>query len=439
MKRKQTMWRKIAAAAAAALVLFVLAEGGIRLWLVLSHSDTAYRLNSAYRRFQVSGFESLLNLHYPLSKTITQKVPMAPHPNRLDNQGRPIMYEGIPTLQMKYTTNSLGYRDHEFSPEQGDLYRIVCVGDSATFGDGVQMESTYPKVLEKLLNEAAGQPQQQGQRFQVINAGSQGLSSVVALFLIKHRIMALKPDMIVYMLCVNDDAPREMSDLEYLQKVIHRPAMVRFMDRFYVYLVLKRLLGGSGIMRDGAGKAQRGPSGQSPSTQGDDRQTASVQGGRKTSRRVTIETKKQNIAALIELCRARGIRLCIMTPSMTAFGRRDIVGPHVKAIEKMAAASGVPVIDLYSLIPKRERENGLVLEKGKHVQKLVRYRDGKREVLITGSPPSQGTIDPLIFQHIYHHGLSQTTVIDQLHPTVEGHRYIGELICKHLQEQKILR
>ncbi len=156
-KRKYTMWRRIAAAAAAALVLLVLAEGGIRLWLVLSHSDTAYRLHSAYRRFQVSGFESLLDLHYPLGKTITQKVPLAPHPNRLDNLGRPIMLEGIPTVQMQYTTNSLGYRDHEFSREKEDLYRIVCVGDSATFGDGVQLESTYSKRLEQLLNGETGQ------------------------------------------------------------------------------------------------------------------------------------------------------------------------------------------------------------------------------------------------------------------------------------------
>jgi hypothetical protein len=50
-------------------------------------------------------------------------------------------------------TNSYGLRDHEFpmTPD-AETFRILCLGDSLTFGAGVRLEDTYPKQLESLLN-----------------------------------------------------------------------------------------------------------------------------------------------------------------------------------------------------------------------------------------------------------------------------------------------
>ena len=52
------------------------------------------------------------------------------------------------------TLNSLGYRDFEYSLERPkNTFRILMLGDSMTFGSGIdKMSDTYPKQLEVLLN-----------------------------------------------------------------------------------------------------------------------------------------------------------------------------------------------------------------------------------------------------------------------------------------------
>src|SRR5947209_20240288 len=48
--------------------------------------------------------------------------------------------------------NSDGFRDREFSPAKpAGTQRIVCVGDSYTYGWGVDVRDSYPKQLERAL------------------------------------------------------------------------------------------------------------------------------------------------------------------------------------------------------------------------------------------------------------------------------------------------
>ena len=52
--------------------------------------------------------------------------------------------------------NSLGYRDFEYSQERpNNTFRILMLGDSMTFGSGIdKIPDTYPKQLEVLLNNS---------------------------------------------------------------------------------------------------------------------------------------------------------------------------------------------------------------------------------------------------------------------------------------------
>jgi len=65
--------------------------------------------------------------------------------------------------------NSHGLRDREYSVVKAPgTYRILMLGDSTTFGWGVQLEETIPKLLESRLNEG----RLPGiERFEVLNAG----------------------------------------------------------------------------------------------------------------------------------------------------------------------------------------------------------------------------------------------------------------------------
>ena len=59
-----------------------------------------------------------------------------------------VIYE---TSEFTFTakTNSLGFRDYEYSLNKNSKYRILVLGDSFTFGWGVEIENTWIKVLEK--------------------------------------------------------------------------------------------------------------------------------------------------------------------------------------------------------------------------------------------------------------------------------------------------
>lgn len=55
-----------------------------------------------------------------------------------------------PEYRVQYFINSLGYRDREFTIEKpSDTYRIAVVGDSVTFGVGVELEETFVKGIER--------------------------------------------------------------------------------------------------------------------------------------------------------------------------------------------------------------------------------------------------------------------------------------------------
>lgn len=89
--------------------------------------------------------------------------------------------------------NSLGYRDYEFTTNKPeDTYRILAIGDSVTYGFGVEIDETYVKVLEKLLNEKGYR------KYSVINAGwNSGDGLDTEYLFLKREGLSLNPDMII--------------------------------------------------------------------------------------------------------------------------------------------------------------------------------------------------------------------------------------------------
>ncbi len=417
---------KVFLAALSALVLLVLAETGIRLYVREPRSDWAYRMRSVHRRFQISIFDHLLHIHYPPSTRITQKVSLAPHPQKRDGYAYPVVLKKCPNRSMIYRTNAMGFRDDEFPADKKTSFRIVCIGDSVTWGDGVPLAQTYSKVLQRRLKDS------HGDRYQVINAGSQGMTSLVSLFAIKEKIVPLEPDIIVFCICVNDDVPNEISDYDYLIKVMNRTSLVRFLDRFYVYIVLKRWLDGLGVLS--STKTARGD-GQNEALAGE---SGAGEAMKESKNRVPAKLRSYIFNSLIAFCRSKGIRLVIMSPPMSSFGPREEIGPPVRSIIETARQQGVPVIDLFEIIPALERENGLAVRQEGVVQHLVKFENGRETVLLKRKRPSDSAISPGIYKFIYKNKLSQRTVIDQLHPTVAGHEIIADLIYEKLIASKLL-
>ena len=97
-------------------------------------------------------------------------------------------------FSVHYTTNSLGYRGPEFEPvKPADTYRILILGDSITFGWGVEDNQTFSYLLPELLNH-----QFQGKNLEIINAGYVDGYAVDNYYVyLKNQGLELDPDLII--------------------------------------------------------------------------------------------------------------------------------------------------------------------------------------------------------------------------------------------------
>lgn len=107
------------------------------------------------------------------------------------------------TFWQGQVSNSLGYRCPEFSLQKTpDTFRVVCFGDSSTFGIGAKMEDTWPSQLQVLLNQQ--QAGGEARRIEVVNAGVPGYTSYQGLQFMRQEIDRLQPDLVMASYANND-------------------------------------------------------------------------------------------------------------------------------------------------------------------------------------------------------------------------------------------
>ena len=106
-----------------------------------------------------------------------------------------------PRLSGTLATNELGFRDATY--KQNADYKILLLGDSVSWGDGVDMQQSYPFLLEEMLNK-----NYPGKIFEIINTGVPGYSTFQQLIYLKKYGIKLKPDIIIHQFCLNDVVQR---------------------------------------------------------------------------------------------------------------------------------------------------------------------------------------------------------------------------------------
>jgi lysophospholipase L1-like esterase len=99
----------------------------------------------------------------------------------------------VPQGGQMLRTNSMGFRDRDIAVKKPDgVVRVVCLGDSMTFGLGlIREEVPYPRQLERFLNEGQSSP-----RYEVLNAGISGYGTDQEVATLKKRILRLSPDVV---------------------------------------------------------------------------------------------------------------------------------------------------------------------------------------------------------------------------------------------------
>jgi lysophospholipase L1-like esterase len=107
-------------------------------------------------------------------------------------------------------TNAAGFRGAEFEPAKPPaMLRVVVLGDSSTFGWGVESFEAYPERLASALATRLGVDRE---TIEVLNLGVPGYSSFQGRVLLERDALALDPDLVVWSFLSNDGAMTGASD-----------------------------------------------------------------------------------------------------------------------------------------------------------------------------------------------------------------------------------
>ncbi|MGD0771830.1 MAG: GDSL-type esterase/lipase family protein [Candidatus Solibacter sp.] len=94
--------------------------------------------------------------------------------------------------------NNLGFRDRDFPVRRSSAKRVLAIGDSFTYGWGVDAENSWPKVMERELRQG-------GLDIEIANLGAPGAGPREYAALAGKAIPLLKPDLIVVGMLQADD------------------------------------------------------------------------------------------------------------------------------------------------------------------------------------------------------------------------------------------
>lgn len=110
-----------------------------------------------------------------------------------------------------YRINSSGLRDYEYPIQKNNrVFRIVVLGDSVTFGHGVELDQAYHKILERMLNLGL----KIRLRYEVLNFGVSGYNVAMEAIVLREKALRYKPDLVIVGFNLNDgDPPPKLEEI----------------------------------------------------------------------------------------------------------------------------------------------------------------------------------------------------------------------------------
>jgi lysophospholipase L1-like esterase len=130
------------------------------------------------------------------------------------------------------TINSHGTRGEEFPAEKpAGTFRVLCVGDSRTFGWGLGDRDTYPAMLQDSLRALVGK----ARRVEVINAGVNGWSWSQVFCYLRDIGLSYVPDVIVVADAYSYTSFTEDRSPEFVGKMKRRVWVKNLLRRSAVY------------------------------------------------------------------------------------------------------------------------------------------------------------------------------------------------------------
>jgi len=144
------------------------------------------------------GFVVLLSLG--LDRAFGVLMPPMQLPGTMELIFPPNAEQHYESIEFKYTANinKLGLREREIGPKQPGVFRICALGDSYTYGWGVEAEETWLRKLEAKLNA-------EGLKVETINLGKPGSGPPFYAELAEKALPYLEPDLVLVAVLMGND------------------------------------------------------------------------------------------------------------------------------------------------------------------------------------------------------------------------------------------
>ncbi len=217
--------------------------------------------------------------------------------------------------------NAMGLRGADVAREKAPgTLRVICLGDSITFGDKIDQGETIPEDLARILATGSGRP------VEVVNAGIPGYSSRQGLAMWRGTLRDLRPDIITIAFGFNDQWPSAVADADHFPPDV--PLLgdaIGWLRRTETYRTLRALILAA------RRRVEHAPAAAGP-----------------TGTRVSLPRMRANVRAIAREARAAGARVVIVH---TAVGRDDVRD----ALARAARDEGVPFVDAAGALA-RERD-----------------------------------------------------------------------------------
>jgi lysophospholipase L1-like esterase len=292
----------------------------------------------------------------------------------------PILHFKINPKQVIYgePINQAGFRGREFLPKRSEVFRVLTLGDSCTFGLAPPefahyIKMPYARLLERMVEVKHGPG-----HLEVLNAGSPGYNSYQGLMLLRTKLRDLDPDLVTVRFGWNDHSMSATSErssafresanplLRGLQASLLRSAIYQFAMRVRMELELRT-------------------QGQSKSSRPDEWQPA-----------MSIEDYQYALREIAKLARRRGAEVWFLTApqafhdaegiaryealppdaiargilrfnAVSTFARMGAIHEsYVRATREVAKEMEVPLVDMAALYARSKNEELFSLEDGLH-------------------------------------------------------------------------
>lgn len=318
-------------------------------------------------------FEEAPYVHYKLKPHISAYVTNTV--NRIE------LEKGI---KIFIKSNSEGFRTEEIPVQKGkNVYRIVLLGDSSTFGWGVNQDERFSRFLEDQLNSV-----QSSIRYEIINLGIPGYTTDHGIAAFRHYALKYSPDMMILSFGANDGKPVPQSAKKFLKQNPWIEDLQGFLRNFSTYKLMRKVLLSFYNPFDNLTEPyQRGP----------------------VEPFVTFPEYQKNLEYLIDTGREKGIETVLLGLCCPK-GYLDIM-------RRVAQNKNVPMIDgmhvLIQSIPDLQEE--------KRYPELVRYYKS-----LFGE-------ESLKNRRLWY------VTNDTCHPNVIGHKILAETLYDRIFAEKIQR